>query len=107
MRLKIVENVDSRFTLDPTAQADLFARLESKAFCQQVAAELKCDRVEFLEVLFQPVPYTPQTPKGMPMEIQTQYYQNPDFAIINVPPPFMFQAKIFKPSRLCAVYRKA
>ncbi len=41
---------------------------------------------------------------GMPKEIE-QYYNNPEFAIINVPPQVMFKAKCYKPSRLCAVYR--
>ncbi len=58
--------------------------------------------VAFADVLFQPVPWSPATRKGMPQE---RYHGSPEFAIINVPPNFMFQAKIYKPSRLCAVYR--
>jgi hypothetical protein len=41
----------------------------------------------------------------MPPEFE-QYHDSPHHAIINVPPNFMFKAKVFKPSRLCAVYRK-
>ncbi len=59
--------------------------------------------VAFADVLFQPVPWSPATRKGMPQEFE-RYHGSPEFAIINVPPNFMFQAKIFKPSRLCAVY---
>ena len=62
--------------------------------------------VEFADVLFQPVPWSPTTKKGMPAEFE-RYHANADYNIINVPPNFMFQAKIFKPSRLCAVYRVA
>ena len=60
--------------------------------------------VAFADVLFQPVPWSPATRKGMPQEFE-RYHGSPEYAIINVPPNFMFQAKIFKPSRLCAVYR--
>ncbi|KAA6425655.1 MAG: hypothetical protein FRX49_04552 [Trebouxia sp. A1-2] len=35
----------------------------------------------------------------MPPEFE-KYSDNPKFTIINIPPNFMFQAKIFKPSRL-------
>ena len=42
--------------------------------------------------------------QGMPAEYE-QYLEDPNYAIINVPPNFMFKAKIFKPSRLCAVYK--
>jgi hypothetical protein len=66
---------------------------------------LQCPQVEFTGLLFQPVPYSQSTPKGMPAEFE-QYYASTAHAIINVPPNFMFKAKVFKPSRLCAVYRK-
>eukprot|EP00283_Hemiselmis_rufescens_P005820 CAMPEP_0173424276 /NCGR_PEP_ID=MMETSP1357-20121228/4213_1 /TAXON_ID=77926 /ORGANISM="Hemiselmis rufescens, Strain PCC563" /LENGTH=139 /DNA_ID=CAMNT_0014387465 /DNA_START=1 /DNA_END=420 /DNA_ORIENTATION=- len=58
---------------------------------------------EFTGKLFQPVPYSVATPHGMPSDCE-QYFLNPDYAIINVPPQIMFEAKCFKPSRLCAVY---
>jgi hypothetical protein len=105
MRLKIVENFDTSFTLEPTAKAELFNLLTKENFLQQICQELKVNRVEFTELLFQPVPYSLETPKGMPKEFEL-YYQSSDYAIINVPPKFVFQAKIFQPSRLCAIYRK-
>ncbi|MBW4523503.1 MAG: hypothetical protein KME16_28180 [Scytolyngbya sp. HA4215-MV1] len=105
MALRIIEHFDGRFTLDPEAQAALFVLLKSEAFLQQVAQQLHCQNVEFTELLFQPIPYTTSTPKGMPPEFE-QYHTSPNHAIINVPPNFMFQAKISKPSRLCAVYIK-
>jgi hypothetical protein len=105
MRLKIVEQYDGRFSLAPEARAALFQLLTSPAFLQQIGQQVQCERVEFTELLFQPVPYTPAAPKGMPVEYE-QYQDNPDYLILNVPPNFMFKAKIFQPSRLCAIYRK-
>ncbi|NEP16569.1 MAG: hypothetical protein F6J97_06630 [Leptolyngbya sp. SIO4C1] len=105
MRIRILENVDASFTLAPQAQSDLFAMLTSDAFLEQVCRETGAIALEFTEKLFQPVPYTTATPKGMPAEFEP-YYQSPDYVIINVPPTVMFKAKIFKPSRLCAVYRQ-
>jgi hypothetical protein len=105
MRIKIIDAVDSRFTLAPDTQATLFEQLTSAAFCQQVCQTAGVGAVEFTEQLFQPVPYTISTPKGMPAEFEP-CHESPDYVIINVPPPFMFRAKIFQPSRLCAVYRK-
>lgn len=105
MRLKIVQHYDSGFTLDPEAKATLFQLLTSEAFLQQVSQQMQCHRVEFTDLLFQPVPYTPAAPKGMPVEYEP-YQNNPDYLILNVPPNFMFKAKIFQPSRLCAIYRK-
>ena len=36
--------------------------------------------------------------------IEKEFYQSDRHLVINVPPTFMFKAKIFKPSRLCAVF---
>lgn len=105
MRLKIIENFDSSFTLNSEAKAQLFTLLTSEIFLNQISQQLSDSQLEFTELLFQPVPYSPQTPKGMPAEFQA-YHESNDYIIVNVPPNFMFQAKIFKPSRLCAIYRK-
>ena len=105
-RIKIVNQYDNSFTLAPEAKQELFALLTAEPFLQQVRAQLGCDRLEFTELLFQPVPYTPSATKGMPVEFEP-YHDSPDYAILNVPPNFMFKAKIFQPSRLCAIYRKA
>jgi hypothetical protein len=104
-RLKIVNNFDSSFVLDPEARDSLFSLLTNESFLNQVAAQVKCEKVEFPKLLFQPVPYSVATPKGMPAEFE-QYHESDDYVIINVPPNFMFKAKIFNPSRLCAIYRK-
>jgi hypothetical protein len=104
-RIKIIDQFDSSFSLDAACQAQLFELLTQPSFLAQVAQQADCDQVRFTEQLFQPVPYTRQTPRGMPPEFE-QYHQSPTHVIINVPPPFMFKAKIFQPSRLCAVYQK-
>jgi hypothetical protein len=101
MGLKIIESYDSSFTLSLETKEILFKLLTNEVFIQQVSNA----KLEFTELLFQPVPYSSETPKGMPKEFEA-YYQSVDHLIINVPPNFMFQAKIFKPSRLCAIYRK-
>jgi hypothetical protein len=105
MPFKIVQNFDTSFTLEPQAQENLFKLLTSEAFLNQVCQQLKCEKVEFIELVFQPVPYSLTTPKGMPAEFE-KYHESSEYAIINVPPNFMFNAKIFKPSRLCAIYMK-
>lgn len=105
MPLKIIQNFDSSFTLEPQAKETLFKLLTGEAFLNQICQQLKCRKVEFTELLFQPVPYSLATPKGMPVDF-TKYHESDDYGIINVPPNFMFNAKIFQPSRLCAIYRK-
>ncbi len=104
MALKIVESFDGSFTLAVNEKAELFALLTNPGFLEQLKEQVKADRVEFTELLFQPVPYSSATPKGMPKEFEP-YHNSPDYLIINIPPNFMFKAKIFKPSRLCAIYR--
>ncbi|MEC4985868.1 MAG: hypothetical protein SAJ37_13720 [Oscillatoria sp. PMC 1068.18] len=105
MPLKVVENFDASFTLTPEAKETLFDFLKNEKFLQQICQQVKVEKVKFTELLFQPVPYSVTTPKGMPAELES-YYNNEDYAIVNVPPNIMFKAKIFKPSRLCAIYQK-
>ncbi|MGB3512987.1 MAG: hypothetical protein WBA93_27995 [Microcoleaceae cyanobacterium] len=104
MGLKIIENFDSSFTLSPDTQETLFSLLTSEKFLSQITEKLSCQKLEFTELIFQPVPYSKETPKGMPKEFE-KYHESNDYLIINVPPNFMFTAKIFKPSRLCAIYK--
>ncbi|MCM0590974.1 MAG: hypothetical protein HEQ35_18675 [Gloeotrichia echinulata IR180] len=105
MPLKIVHNFDGSFTLEPQAQETLFKLLTNESFLKQISQQLQSEQVEFTELLFQPVPYSLSTPKGMPAECE-KYHESDEYAIINVPPNFMFNAKIFQPSRLCAIYKK-
>jgi hypothetical protein len=104
-QIKIISNFDSSFTLEQDAKETLFDLLKGESFLKQITDNLQSQTVEFTELIFQPVPYSEATPKGMPAEYEA-YHSSPDYIIINVPPNFMFQAKIFKPSRLCAIYRK-
>lgn len=104
MPLRIIEHFDGSFTLNPEAKATLFELLKGEAFIKQICSQMQCKQIEFTELLFQPLPYSTATPKGMPGEFE-KYHESNDHVIINVPPNFMFKAKIFNPSRLCAVYR--
>lgn len=61
--------------------------------------------MEYAGHLFQPVPWSPTTKRGMPAELE-HFLDDPSHVVINVPPNFMFSAKISNPTRLCAVYRK-
>jgi len=81
MALKIVENFDGTVALDAEAKATLFALLTGEAFLSQIGEQLKCSRVEFTSLLFQPVPYSTSTPKGMPAEFE-MYHQSDEYAII-------------------------
>ena len=105
MGLKIVKNFDTAFTLNPEAKEVLCSLLTNKTFTDQLSQKLHETEIMFTNLLFQPVPYSQHTPKGMPPEFE-RYQSSDDYIIINVPPNFMFQSKIFKPSRLCAIYRK-
>lgn len=105
MGLKIIESYDSSFTLSLEIKEILFKLLTNEVFIQQLSQQVNDAKLEFTELLFQPVPYSSETPKGMPKEFEI-YHRSSDHLIINVPPNFMFQAKVFKPSRLCAIYRK-
>jgi hypothetical protein len=105
MPWKIVQNFDSSFTLEPEAQENLYKLLTSESFLAQICQQANCEKVEFTELVFQPVPYALSTPKGMPAEFE-KYHQSDEYTIINIPPNFMFTAKIFRPSRLCAIYQK-
>ena len=105
MALKIIENFDTKVVLNPESQTLLFNLLSSELFRQKISEQLSIEAVEFTGLVFQPVPYSQNTPKGMPSEFET-YHNSPEYVIVNVPPNFMFKAKIIKPSRLCAIYRK-
>ncbi|PSF39053.1 hypothetical protein C7H19_03095 [Aphanothece hegewaldii CCALA 016] len=105
MKLKIVENYDTSFHLEPNTKATLFNLLTDESFLKQIRQQVQGANIEFTELFFQPVPYSLKTPKGMPCEFEP-YHNSEEYIIINVPPHFMFKAKIFQPSRLCAIYRK-
>jgi hypothetical protein len=98
-------NFDGSFELEESKKEQLFKLLESQAFQQQICQNAGCTKVTFLSLIFQPVPYSENTPHGMNREFEP-YFKSKEHIIINVPANFMFQAKITQPSRLCAIYRK-
>jgi hypothetical protein len=98
-------NFDGSFELEESKKEQLFKLLESQAFQQQICQNAGCPKVTFLSLIFQPVPYSENTPHGMNREFEP-YFTSKEHIIINVPANFMFQAKIMQPSRLCAIYRK-
>lgn len=109
MGIRAVENFDTSFELQPQCEEILVKLLSSETFSQQVAKQPGLPenfKVKFSGKLFQPVPWSPNTRFGMPIDYEQYLEDKENFVIINVPPNFMFQAKIFKPSRLCAIYQK-
>lgn len=50
-------------------------------------------QVEYTGILFQPVPWSPTTKKGMPQEFE-KYHADPDYVMINIPPNFMFKVSL-------------
>ncbi|GMH32814.1 hypothetical protein BSKO_00648 [Bryopsis sp. KO-2023] len=107
MGIRAVENFDSSFELEDESEATLLTLLRSDIFANQVCDQCglaEGTKLEFSGKIFQPVPWSPTTPRGMPTEFE-KYQDDPNYTVINVPPNFMFQAKIFRPSRLCAIYK--
>ena len=98
-------NFDGSFELEESKKKNLFKLLESPVFQQQICKNAGCGKVTFLALIFQPVPYSENTPHGMNREFEP-YFKSKEHIIVNVPSNFMFQAKITQPSRLCAIYRK-
>lgn len=106
MGVRAVPSYDGSFELADETRAKLVEQLGDPAFLRQVAANSGAEEAEFLGVLFQPVPYSPGTPRGMPADL-SHHLDDPHSVVINVPPPFMFAARCFKPPRLCAIYRRS
>lgn len=104
MGVRVVESYDGSFKLSKEVEASLGAQLLDSKLIDHVSHQANAMSAEFTGLLFQPVPYSTETPHGMPKEMEV-YYNDPDYAIINVPPLVMFNAKCFKPPRLCAVFR--
>jgi hypothetical protein len=77
----------------------------AEAFIPVVAKQGSCESAEFTGVMFQPVPYSPGTPRGMPRELE-HFVEDVNYVLINIPPHFMFKARCFKPSRLCAIFKR-
>lgn len=64
MGVRAVPSYDGSFELADETRAKLVEQLGDPAFVRQVAANSGAEEAEFLGVLFQPVPYSPGTPRG-------------------------------------------
>ncbi|KAG0583053.1 hypothetical protein KC19_3G105400 [Ceratodon purpureus] len=109
MGIRAVESFDATFQL--TAESDQLLRsmLVSESFLKQVAKDCSLGedvKPEFSGEVFQPVPWSQTTKHGMLPEFEKYYHDKENYVIVNVPPQIMFKAKIFKPSRLCAIFKK-
>lgn len=105
MAIRAVENFNAEFELEEKTAATLDGYLRHKDMLAEVCKQFDCESAEFTGEIFQPVPYSQATPQGMPADIEEKYFLNEQYGIANIPPVVMFNAKIFKPSRLCAVYK--
>ena len=68
--------------------------------------ELGWEQVRFIGTLFQPVPWSPGTKHGVPSKYEDLYLQKDKYVTVNVPPNYMFKAKVFHPPRLCAFFER-
>ncbi|CAM9347046.1 unnamed protein product [Hapterophycus canaliculatus] len=105
MAIRAVENFNAEFELEEKTAATLDGYLRHKDMIAEVCKQFDCESAEYVGEIFQPVPYSQATPQGMPADIEKKYFLNEQYGIANIPPVVMFNAKIFKPSRLCAVYK--
>jgi hypothetical protein len=101
------------FELPKEQQEALQLFLSAPDFCRQVfansgkatVANKDTSTASYTGLLFQPVPWSPNTRKGMPKEMEK--YSGDSHVIINIPPPIMFKANIYGaglPNRLCAIF---
>jgi len=64
MGVRAVPSYDGAFELSEVTRFTLVGLLSDAAFCAQVAGNSGAEAAEFTDVLFQPVPYSPGTPRG-------------------------------------------
>jgi len=79
MGLKAVETFNASFELQPEAETAIHQLLASQAFCQQVVKECQLEEgseVKFSGQLFQPVPWSVTSRKGMPPELAFMWRQH-------------------------------
>eukprot|EP00958_Prasinococcus_capsulatus_P012127 scaffold1206_cov388-Prasinococcus_capsulatus_cf.AAC.27 len=110
--LRAVQNYEADFVMDTVAEEMLVEMLGSDTFCAQVLKESRYEeqgwtRVKFTGILFQPVPWSPGTKHGVPAKNEEMYLQKDKYITVNVPPNYMFKAKVFHPPRLCAMFEQA
>ena len=103
--IKGVDTYDASFTLTEEMEESLLSLLTHDDMINEVKKNAKSAEASFTGLMFQPVPYSSNTPYGMPEQFEKYYHDKENYVVCNIPPFFMFQAKIFKPSRLCAIYQ--
>ncbi|KAH9291979.1 hypothetical protein KI387_013221, partial [Taxus chinensis] len=78
------------------SEKSLRTLLSSELFCNQVAEQSESgaegSSFEFTGELFKPLPWSVTTKHGMPQEFE-KFLDRKKYAIINVPPNFIFKAK--------------
>lgn len=87
-------------------KAELATLLSSDEMTGEVVRLSGAMKASYSGILFEPKAYTDDTPRGMPRDLET-YLDSADHVVVNVPPVYMFRAKCFKPSRLCAIFEVA
>lgn len=96
--------VEQWVLLEDEVREKLTQLLSEEQFVEEVRRNVDCDEAAFDGTLFMPMPYTEETPRGVPSKLEA-VLDSPAFAVVNVPPLFMFKSKATSPSRLCAVYK--
>mmetsp|Transcript_11129 Transcript_11129/g.13757 ORF Transcript_11129/g.13757 Transcript_11129/m.13757 type:complete len:185 (+) Transcript_11129:3-557(+) len=104
-KIKNFATVSGEVQLVQEVEEALTAYLTKSKMLRKVAAEAKCEgTAQYTGLLFEPKPYSVETPHGCPSELET-YLEDSRYIIVNIPPVVMFKAKCFKPSKLCAIYK--
>ena len=105
-RVKLTESFDAHLHLDDEQREALFALLSAPEFCARVSLEATraTKQVEFDKKVFVPVPWSPATKRGMPLEYEVYAQDRDNYVVINVPAPITFKANILG-KRCCAIYR--
>lgn len=105
-RVKLTESFDAHLHLDDQQRDALFAALSDPSFCARVSLEATGARkaVAFDDKIFEPVPWSPATKKGMPPEYEAFAEDKENYIVINVPAPVTFKANVLG-KRCCAIYR--
>ena len=105
VELRIINNLDTSFTLESESQEILFGLLEEDSFLGQVAGQIEAQKVKFTGILFQPIPQVSGSPRNLSPDVEP-YFTSPDYAIVNIPPSFLFKSRISSPSKLCAIFQR-
>ncbi|GMH79932.1 hypothetical protein TL16_g08327 [Triparma laevis f. inornata] len=91
--------------LPPIALSLLLPSLSTPSTLSEISSNTGKTALSYVQnTLFKPVGYSKDTPHGMPQSIYENYSNSKSHIIINLPPKLLFDAGVFDPSKLCAVY---